>query len=147
MIVTNIKSVMRQVDTYKLDLKVDIKATRDEMAATAMGIMKKTVSSKRAYTGRGATKKFMNTGVGVPPAKRTGLLFRTIKARKWNKVDQYGASVGLPKRSKAYYGKILEKGSKPGGKGAHQHKWAEPSMRKFEPLSKAIIEKNLGRIK
>lgn len=146
MITTNLKAVMREIDKYQIDLTANVKLTRDELAKTAQGIMKKEVSKKRGYTGRGASKKYIPTSDGEPPSKRTGLLFRTIKARKWNTGERYGASVGLPNRSWAYYGKILEKGSKPGGKGARQHKWAEPSFHEFEPLVNPIIEKNLGRV-
>lgn len=171
MIISNIPSVMRQVETYKIELKADVKLTRDEMAATALGIMKKTLSRKSAYTGRGANKKYVSTAAGAPPAKQSGLLFRSAKARKWNKEDKYGAYVGLPKRSPAFYGVILESSNRTGkgnafsgkrrasasgrasGKGAYPqrapgvHKWAEPSFRQFQPLVNPIIEKNLGRVR
>jgi len=175
MIISNIPKVMRQVEIYKIELKADVKLTRDEMAATALGIMKKTLSRKSAYTGRGANKKYVSTAAGAPPAKQSGLLFRSVKARKWNKEDKYGAYVGLPKTKRgygnAYYGVILESSNRTGkgnafsgkrrvlvggrvsGKGAYPqrapgvHKWADPSFRQFQPLVNPIIDKNLGRVR
>lgn len=176
MILNNIKSVMREVDAYKIELKGDIKLTRDEMASAALVIMKKTLSQRQSFTGRGANKKFIATASGAPPAKKSGTLFRSIKSRKWNKEDRYGAYVGLPKRGKnggygsAYYGVILESSNRAAngnafrskksgtgvggkGKGAYPqrapgiHKWAKPSMERFQPIAKEIINKNLGRTK
>jgi hypothetical protein len=166
---------MRQVDNYKVELKADVKATRDEMAKVALAIMKKELSHRSGYTGRGATKKAKPTAEGEPPSKRTGLLFRSVKARKWNKEDRYGAYVGLPKTKRGYgvafYGVILESsnrtgsgngfsgkrrtltGGKTSSKGSMPqrapgvHKWAAPAFHEFEPLVNPIIEKNLGGVK
>ena len=144
MISTNLRQVIGEIDKYKLDVKANVKATRDEMAASALMLMKKQVSTRQGYTGRGAKKKYIPTAAGAPPAKQTGTLFRTIKARKWNKVESYGANVGLMTRSKAYYGVILEAGSKT---GKWRHQWAEPAFRQFQPIANSIIAKNLGRVK
>ena len=172
-IVTNIKDVMRQVDNYKVELKADVKATRDEMAKVALAIMKKELSHRSGYTGRGATKKAKPTAEGEPPSKRTGLLFRSVKARKWNKEDRYGAYVGLPKTKRgygeAYYGVILESSNRAASGSAFVkprkfndghtkqksypqrapgvHKWAAPAFHDFEPFVNPIIKKNLGGVK
>ena len=149
MITTNLKTIMREIDKYGAETIANTKLTRDELARTAQVIMKKEVSQKRSYTGRGANKKYIATKDGAPPAKRSGVLFRTIKSRKWNRGDFYGAYVGLPKRSKAFYGVILESSNRPGaGKYPQRapgvHKWAEPAFREFEPLVNPIVQKNMG---
>ncbi len=140
MITTNLPNVRKELDAYKVKLVADVKATRDEMIVTAMDIIKPKISSKRAYTGRGANKKYLKTEAGAPPHKRTGNLFRSIKGKKWSKgTAVYGASVG-PNR--VFYAHILEHGAK---NGSWRHAFMEPSYKEFAPIAESIIAKNLGR--
>ena len=114
MITTNLRAVIGEIDSYKLEVKNDVKATRDELARTAQVLMKAELSQRQSYTGRGANKKFTPTANGAPPAKQSGNLFRAIKAKKWEHGGRYNASVGLIKakgaagRNFPFYGVILE---------------------------------------
>ena len=172
MITTNLKFVMGEIDKYGVETIANTKLTRDELARTAQVIMKKELSHKRSYTGRGASKKYNSTVAGAPPSKVSGTLFRSIKSRKWDRGGTYGAYVGLPKSKRgygdAYYGVILESSNRTGkgnafsgkrrvlaggrvsGKGAYPqrapgvHKWALPAFLEFEPLVNPIVQKNMG---
>ena len=114
MISTNLRQVIGEIDKYKLDVKANVKATRDELARTAQMLMKAELSQRQSYTGRGANKKFIPTANGAPPAKQSGTLFRAIKAKKWEHGGRYNASVGLIKAKGAagrdfpFWGVILE---------------------------------------
>ena len=170
MITTNLKFVMGEIDKYGVETIANTKLTRDELARTAQVIMKKELSHKRSYTGRGASKKYNSTVAGAPPSKVSGTLFRSIKSRKWDRGGTYGAYVGLPKTKRgygdAYYGAILESsvrakngtafvkhrrfkdgrsiGKKYPQKAPGVHKWALPAFMEFEPLVNPIVQKNMG---
>ena len=144
MIKTNIPFVTSQITAYQVKLAHSVKAARDEMSLTLTTIIKNEIKSKRAYTGRGASKKYEKVENGAPPHKRTGTLFRAIKGRKWNKgTEVYGARVGVARNKGAYYGVILESGAV---NGSWRHAFIAPAFREFEPLVNPIIAKHIGRV-
>lgn len=171
MITSNLRAVMGEIDKYKAEVVTETKATRDELARTAQTLMKKELSHRHAYKGRGKNKTYIPTGDGEPPAKVTGTLYRNIKVRKWTKAGQQGATVGLIYKGRrggygdAFYGVILESSNRSAnggytpkrrnfkdgrtiGKKYPQrapgvHKWALPAFNEFEPLVKPITNKHL----
>ena len=174
MISTNLRQVIGEIDKYKIEVARDTKATRDDLARTAQILMKSELSKRQSYTGRGANKKFTPTANGAPPAKQSGTLFRSIKARRWNKAETFGATVGLLYKGRkmgygdAYYGVILESSNRAGNssfvkprvfndghtrqasypqRAPGVHKWASPAFHRFEPMVNPIVAKRLGRVK
>ena len=172
MISTNLRAVRGEIDKYQEEIVTETKLTRDELARAAQTLMKKELSHKQSYKGRGANKRYTPTAAGDPPAKQTGTLFRSIKVRKWYRNGQQGATVGLIYKGRrlgygnAYYGVILESNNRASngtlstkhrkfsdGRSIGQkypqrapgvHKWALPAYEQFSPLIDPIVHKHLG---